>query len=57
MKPLAPVPWMVYERMVPTGQHTDEEGRKWADFDLTVRLRWFRFFFPSYWRSSRWRFR
>jgi hypothetical protein len=49
--------WLRIESMKATGMTTDADGRKWGGFDLVVSLRWYRFFFPSYWQSPRFRFR
>ena len=46
--------WLKLEKLEWAGQHEDADGHKWGDGMMTVRPRWFRFFFPSYWRSG-WR--
>ena len=43
--------WIVIDEMRPVGQHADSEGQEWADFDMTFRLRWWRFLHPGYWWS------
>jgi hypothetical protein len=48
--------WLKVVSLTPTGTN-EVDGRQMAGFDLKVRLRWYRFFFPSYWRSPRFRFR
>lgn len=41
--------WMVVERMVPTGERTDANGKRWAEFEMEYRLRWWRYLHPGFW--------
>ena len=48
--------WYVIERIESVRPYTDESGKKWAEFEMTVRRRWWYFLHPGYWtKPNRWR--